>query len=83
MVHAAFTSGEPTRRKTRTSQVVQLLRHRVPNAGGPGSIPGQGTRSRMLQLKKDPTCRNEDLARGNEDPECRNSDPVQPNKLIN
>ena len=22
-----------------------------PNAGGPGSIPGQGTRSRMMQLK--------------------------------
>ena len=22
-----------------------------PNAGGPGSIPGQGTRSHMLQLK--------------------------------
>ena len=23
----------------------------VPNAGGPGSIPGQGTRSHMPQLK--------------------------------
>ena len=23
----------------------------VPNAGSPGSIPGQGTRSHMLQLK--------------------------------
>ncbi|TEA33121.1 hypothetical protein DBR06_SOUSAS24310008, partial [Sousa chinensis] len=33
------------------SLVVQWLRLCAPNAGGPGSIPGQGTRSRMLQLK--------------------------------
>ncbi|TEA25092.1 hypothetical protein DBR06_SOUSAS6010076, partial [Sousa chinensis] len=44
--------------------VVQWLRLRIPNAGGPGSIPGQGTRSRMPQLRvlhaatKDPACRN-------------------------
>ncbi|TEA34982.1 hypothetical protein DBR06_SOUSAS9710054, partial [Sousa chinensis] len=31
------------------SLVVQWLR--LPNAGGPGSVPGQGTRSHMLQLK--------------------------------
>ncbi|TEA24199.1 hypothetical protein DBR06_SOUSAS17310001, partial [Sousa chinensis] len=55
------------------SLVVQWLRLHTPNAGGPGSIPGQGTRShmpqrqqrsRMVQLKiprattKDPTCHN-------------------------
>ena len=34
-----------------TSLVVQWLRLRAPNAGSPGSIPGQGTRSRMPQLK--------------------------------
>ena len=50
--------------------MVQWLRLLAPNAGGPGSIPGQGTRSHMLQLRvrmpqlKDPT-------RGNEDPVCR------------
>ena len=32
------------------SLVVQWLRLRVPNAGGLGSIPGQGTRSHMPQL---------------------------------
>ncbi|TEA30837.1 hypothetical protein DBR06_SOUSAS15510001, partial [Sousa chinensis] len=32
------------------SPVVQWLRLHVPNAGGPGLIPGQGTRSHMLQL---------------------------------
>ncbi|TEA16672.1 hypothetical protein DBR06_SOUSAS20610063, partial [Sousa chinensis] len=32
------------------SLVVQWLRLRTPNAGGPGSIPGRGTRSLMLQL---------------------------------
>ena len=30
-----------------TSLVVQWLRHCVPNAGGPGSSPGPGTRSHM------------------------------------
>ena len=34
-----------------TSLVVQWLRLHAPNARGLGSIPGQGTRSRMLQLK--------------------------------
>ena len=34
-----------------TSWVVQGLRRRTPNAGGSGSIPGQGTRSHMLQLR--------------------------------
>ena len=34
-----------------TSLVVQWLRLRALNAGGPGSIPGQGTRSHMPQLK--------------------------------
>ena len=33
------------------SRVVQWLRHHSPNAGSPGSIPGQGTRSHMTQLK--------------------------------
>ncbi|TEA33715.1 hypothetical protein DBR06_SOUSAS12810068, partial [Sousa chinensis] len=33
------------------SLVVQWLRLLAPNAGGPGSIRGQGTRSHMLQLK--------------------------------
>ena len=42
-----------------TSLVVQWLRLRAPNSGGLGSIPGQGTRSHMPQLK-DPTCPNED-----------------------
>ena len=34
-----------------TSLKVQWLRLHAPNAGGPGLIPGQGARSRMLQLK--------------------------------
>ena len=31
--------------------MAQWLRLRAPNAGGPGSIPGQGTRSCMSQLR--------------------------------
>ena len=31
--------------------MVQWIGLHTPNAGGPGSIPGQGTRSRMLQLR--------------------------------
>ena len=34
-----------------TSLVVQQLRLHAPNAGSPGSIPGQGTRSRIPQLR--------------------------------
>ena len=35
----------------RTSPVVRWLRLQTPNAGGPGSIPGQGTRPHMPQLR--------------------------------
>ncbi|TEA30408.1 hypothetical protein DBR06_SOUSAS17710034, partial [Sousa chinensis] len=31
--------------------VVKWLRRHTPNAGGPGSIPGQGNRSHMPQLR--------------------------------
>ena len=34
-----------------TSLVVQWLRLHTPNAGGPGLIPGQGSRSHILQLR--------------------------------
>ena len=34
-----------------TFLVVQWLTFHTPNAGGPGSIPGQGTRSHKPQLK--------------------------------
>ena len=33
------------------SLVDQWLRLHTPNAGNPGSIPGQGTRSHMLQIR--------------------------------
>ena len=36
---------------TGTSLAVQWVRLHAPNAGGPGSFPGQGTRSHMLQWK--------------------------------
>ena len=65
--------------------MVQWLRLCAPNAGSLGSIPGQGTRSHMPQLRvhmpqlkiphaatKDPACRNEDPTHGNEDPACHN-----------
>ena len=34
-----------------TSLVVQWLKLHSPNAGGPGSIPGQGIRSHMEELR--------------------------------
>ena len=34
-----------------TSLLVQWLRLHTPNVEGPGSIPGQGTRSHMPQLR--------------------------------
>ena len=48
-----------------TSLVVQWLRLKAPNAGGLSSIPGQGTRSRMPQLKI---------------PHASTKDQAQPNK---
>ena len=45
--------------KLGTSLVVQWLRFCIHNAGSPGSSPGQGNRSHMLQLKN-PVCCNED-----------------------
>ena len=39
------------KQKTGTSLAVQWLRLCTPNAGGPGSISGQGTRSCMPQLR--------------------------------
>ena len=39
-----------------TSLEGQRLRLRTPNAGGPCLIPGQGTRSRMLQLREPAGC---------------------------
>ena len=63
-----------------TSLVVQWLRRHAPNAVGPGSIPGQGTRSHMHAATKSLYAAAKDPARGNEGPVCRNSDPAQPNK---
>ena len=34
--------------------MVQWLRLHAPNAGGPGSVPGQGTRSHMHAATKSP-----------------------------
>ena len=38
-------------KQCRTSLVVQWLRLYAPNAGGPGLIPNQGTRSQVPQLR--------------------------------
>ena len=46
--HGLKTLEKKTQRGT--ALVVQWLRLRARNAGGPGSIPGQGTRPHMLQL---------------------------------
>ena len=53
--------------------MAQWLRLRAPNAGGPGSFPGQGTRSHMHATTKSSNAATEkDPARHNEDPACRN-----------
>ena len=45
------TTHKTTLRKQGTSLVVQWLRLCAPNAGSPGLIPGQGTRSHMPQIR--------------------------------
>ena len=42
---------EPNNRNDGSDLVVQRLRLHAPSAGSLGSIPGQGIRSHMLQLK--------------------------------
>ena len=56
---------EESEGRTRTSLGVQWLRLRTPNAGGPGLIPGHGTRFHMPQTTKDAPCCNKDLAQPN------------------
>ena len=46
-----------------TSLVVKWLRRHSPNAGGPGSIPGQGARSHMRAATKSPCATNKTLCR--------------------
>ena len=61
--------------------VVQRLRLHAPNAGGPGSIPGQGTRSRMHATIKDPSCCNQrSHTLQPKIPHAAAKDPAQPNK---
>ena len=55
--------------------MVQCLRLCAPKAGGPGSIPSQGTRSHIvLQLKI------LHAATKIEDSKCHNKDPAQPSE---
>ena len=59
------------------------LRLHAPNTGDMGSIPGQGTRSHMLQLR---VCMLQlnilHAAMKIGDPTCHNQDPAQPNKYF-
>ena len=48
---SSFLRDQFKEKERRTSLVVQWLRLRAPNAGGPVSIPGLGTRPQMLQLR--------------------------------
>ena len=52
-IHSMFCSQ--TINQHGTSLVIQWLRLHTLNAGDPGSIPGQGTRPHMLQLRLDVT----------------------------
>ncbi|TEA22658.1 hypothetical protein DBR06_SOUSAS14710058, partial [Sousa chinensis] len=54
------------------SLVVQWLRLHVPNAGGQGLIPGQGTRSHMHATTKSPHATTKRLHAATKDPACCN-----------
>ena len=63
-----------------TSLVVQWLRFHIPMARGPGSIPGQGTRSHKLQLRAHMlVLKIPQGAMKIEDPACRSYNLAQPN----
>ena len=59
----------------------QWLRFHAPNAGGLGSIPDQGTRSYMLQLRVHMLQKILPAAVKMEEPACHNWDVAQENKL--
>ena len=61
-----------------TSLVVQRVGLRAPTAGGPGSIPGPGTKSHMHAATKSSHTAIKKSACHIEDPECRNLDMAQP-----
>ena len=82
--HEGWNVGEDHQEDmTGTSLVVQWLRCNIPNAGHPGSISGQGTRSHMPQLRdympqlKVPHAVTKKIlhaAMEIEDPACQNKD---------
>ena len=51
-VAGGLKNEQVKRGRAGTSLVVQWLRFHAPNVGGLGSIPGQGTRSLMPQVKE-------------------------------
>ena len=51
----------------------------APNAGGPGSIPSQGTRSHMAQLKSSYTATKNNLARHSKEQRPRSSQVANKN----
>ena len=59
-LRSSTLEGIQTRDSQGASLVVQRLRLRAPNIRGSGSMPGQGTRAHMPQLK-DPICLNDTL----------------------
>ena len=60
-----------------------MLRLHVPNAGHLDLIPGQGTRSPMLQLRvRVPQLKMPQAKRKIEGPTCHNQDLLQPNKYV-
>ena len=55
-----------------TSLVVQWIRFQAPNAVGPGSIPGQGTRSHMHAATKSSHAATKSSHSTTKEPMCRN-----------
>ena len=60
------------KRQSGTSLVVQWVTLHAPNAGGPGSIPGRGTRSHVHAATKSLHAATKDPACQKEDPTCCN-----------
>ena len=71
--HSLQMEGPTQTRWLGSSLVAQWLRLCAPNTGGPGLIPGRGTRSHMHASTKS-------LHATTKEPACRNLDPAQPNK---
>ena len=73
----SFPGAEKSRLIPRNFPRIPVAKSGTPNAGIPGSSPGQRTRSHLVQVNLCAATKDSECQR--KDPECPKQDPMQPN----